>query len=822
MDVKLQTGRNLLFAGILSLFLATMPFLSMAGSAGDPVEEGIIGSLSVFPFNTSHFTFVDAPTVQFTVRSINLTEGETATITVELKEANGTAIEVDVAFLGASSSASPSDISGYTTQTLRFSDSDTSGTTKTVSITLADDADFEGRETAVFRLQNNTTGSIIEPDVLTLHIRDDDAPDIVFNEIHADPDASYGDANGDGKTDAAGDEFVELVNNENSDIDISNWSLSVGTGRRFIFPPGTVVPAGNAVVIFADTAVGNHFGGSLLFTAGTLGLKDEGGTLILADGQGNTVVDVIYPPASDGQSINRNPDISGGSYAGHATISGSGGALFSPGTKADGKAFGSAYAIGIRGREGWRMIASPTQKTSFNDLFSDFWMQGLTGSDAPGKAATIYEWDESEGGSLVVPANMNRNLQAGKGYFVYFFQDNEFGTPGIQGGFSKVIHTNEPENNSPVSVPVSAHDDNGNGSIDGNEGYNLLGNPFGTDISVIEVKKALKAVNSNLNDNILVWDAAAGGGNGAFVPLNDGDFIAPFQAFFVRYMVDGVSGNVSFNRSNLTTNRGSNFFKEAGGEEFKFNISLTDGVYHDHHHLVFNEEGQTGADKFDAFKVFSLNSNSINLFSIAGGKKLLKNVLPVNLETKLEIPLDFSAGRRESLQYRWQGIKDLPEGWSAMLVDHKLNKEIDLSTVSDYSFTIAGEDFSTSLKERQFPEINKTKTENETSRFTLVVTPPSAQESDAPDIPESVKLNPNYPNPFNPATTIRYELKKESKVLLSIWNIVGQKVATLADGVKEAGEHKVTWNASDMPSGIYIAQLEVGGKVLIRKMTLIK
>ena len=112
--------------------------------------------------------------------------------------------------------------------------------------------------------------------------------------------------------------------------------------------------------------------------------------------------------------------------------------------------------------------------------------------------------------------------------------------------------------------------------------------------------------------------------------------------------------------------------------------------------------------------------------------------------------------------------------------------------------------------------------ETEEPRFLLAVSVGQPMESETSDIPESVKLNPNYPNPFNPTTTISYELKEEAQVLLSIWNIVGQKVVTLVDGMREAGEHTASWNASDMPSGLYIAQLEVGGEVFIRKMTLIK
>jgi uncharacterized delta-60 repeat protein len=75
-------------------------------------------------------------------------------------------------------------------------------------------------------------------------------------------------------------------------------------------------------------------------------------------------------------------------------------------------------------------------------------------------------------------------------------------------------------------------------------------------------------------------------------------------------------------------------------------------------------------------------------------------------------------------------------------------------------------------------------------------------------IPEGWELNQNYPNPFNPATTIRYELKRESKVHLQVYNILGQVVATLVDGVEQAGSKQVVWNARNAASGVYFYRLD--------------
>jgi hypothetical protein len=84
------------------------------------------------------------------------------------------------------------------------------------------------------------------------------------------------------------------------------------------------------------------------------------------------------------------------------------------------------------------------------------------------------------------------------------------------------------------------------------------------------------------------------------------------------------------------------------------------------------------------------------------------------------------------------------------------------------------------------------------------------------------KLEQNYPNPFNPATIISYSLAKESKVIVEVFNAIGEKVASLADGVQPAGRYNVSWNAAGFASGIYFYRIKAGEFVQTRKMMLLK
>ncbi|MBI1805223.1 MAG: T9SS type A sorting domain-containing protein, partial [Ignavibacteriae bacterium] len=89
-------------------------------------------------------------------------------------------------------------------------------------------------------------------------------------------------------------------------------------------------------------------------------------------------------------------------------------------------------------------------------------------------------------------------------------------------------------------------------------------------------------------------------------------------------------------------------------------------------------------------------------------------------------------------------------------------------------------------------------------------------------VSHSFALNANYPNPFNPSTLISYNLPEESNAHLVVYNLLGQQVATLVDGLQSAGEHSVTFDASGLSSGLYYYKLEAGKNVQVNKMMLLK
>jgi len=109
------------------------------------------------------------------------------------------------------------------------------------------------------------------------------------------------------------------------------------------------------------------------------------------------------------------------------------------------------------------------------------------------------------------------------------------------------------------------------------------------------------------------------------------------------------------------------------------------------------------------------------------------------------------------------------------------------------------------------------------------------REAETPTLPDKLKLSQNYPNPFNPTTTISFDLPFNAKVKITIFNTVGQQIATILDNVLQAGNQRISWNAFDpwgnvLPSGVYLYQIEIQDHsienqhsiVITKKMVLIQ
>ncbi|NWG29215.1 MAG: T9SS type A sorting domain-containing protein [Ignavibacteriaceae bacterium] len=103
-------------------------------------------------------------------------------------------------------------------------------------------------------------------------------------------------------------------------------------------------------------------------------------------------------------------------------------------------------------------------------------------------------------------------------------------------------------------------------------------------------------------------------------------------------------------------------------------------------------------------------------------------------------------------------------------------------------------------------------------------------EEDVETIPTAFSLEQNYPNPFNPSTKIRFTIpsviasaaKQSQLVSLKVYDVLGNEIETLVNEEKPAGAYEITWNASDLPTGVYFYQLQAGDFIQTKKMVLMR
>ncbi len=145
----------------------------------------------------------------------------------------------------------------------------------------------------------------------------------------------------------------------------------------------------------------------------------------------------------------------------------------------------------------------------------------------------------------------------------------------------------------------------------------------------------------------------------------------------------------------------------------------------------------------------------------------------------------------------------------------------DLDALAGHTVYLIDPNQSTVYDLRTHPVVNVTSGEGQ-RRFILVVGDDAyAQDARAAYEPEDISIS-NYPNPFNPTTQISFALQQAETVRLTVFDVLGREVAVLLDGPLPAGTHEATFDAAQLPNGVYVYQLEAGTQRLTRTMLLMK
>lgn len=346
----------------------------------------------------------------------------------------------------------------------------------------------------------------------------------------------------------------------------------------------------------------------------------------------------------------------------------------------------------------------------------------------------------------------------------------------------------------------------------------LAGNPYSVPYAIHSLNWAGGEFSSRM---VQVWNSE----EQTFELRSSGDSLAAWEAGVFHL---GDAKTLHFNPKNsgmedkVESSRGIQFTLET-------NTGLDRAV-----RMMFYEGGSHGIDSLDSEKLWPLTisdpepSVSILFFlnrSDSQQKLLAQDSRPFEIERPFEVDMGHMHTDMSGEQLiRWSGLESLPGEWELTLTDLSTGLEVNLREQEELVFQVS-EAGGVEKPETELLQIHQPSGDRVTvPRFRLAVVPAADTDISAIGSTESAKveLYPNYPNPFQGATTIEFHLPEPMPVVVSVYNIVGQRVGQLMNGEGTSGQNDLVWDASEMPSGIYIVRLETPSATHTRKMTLIK
>lgn len=492
----------------------------------------------------------------------------------------------------------------------------------------------------------------------------------------------------------------------------------------------------------------------------------------------------------------------------------------------------------IYGSAGWRLLSIPKSNASLQDVIDNTAIQGITGGSNTDDEPNVFTYDDS--GQFEQPASVQTTISNGYGLGIFFFDNALEGSSRLP--LTLQVDGNPPAADVDVVLNTLNTPETSAGSGGASSFFTLVGNPFASNFNL----NSLIPNANSIQDHVHIWDAET---QSYLTKDRTQPFIiSPWQAFWVERSSASKAASIRFPVSGKTeVSETEIIFKQPERVEQKADITFSlrsDQTVDNSLKLAFRTYATVSYDRADAAKLSPLN----NKYAIAafrnGSTGTLKSVesLPFELDRTIRRNLVL-AFKNTTGEYRldWNGLAAVSRDLEFELYDSITDTKINLRTTSNYTFnhkkTTTGTEFESESETKAKAKAASNRalnpqliadTGNKSNvfdrRFQLIITPRTSTNIDGDDAerPNSLRLHQNYPNPFNPATTIQFELPARNHVLLRVYNINGQMVAQLLDGVLPAGPQQVTFDAGGLSSGVYMYQLETDNITLTKKMILIK
>jgi len=485
----------------------------------------------------------------------------------------------------------------------------------------------------------------------------------------------------------------------------------------------------------------------------------------------------------------------------------------------------------------WQMLSNPFD-TSLGTFLSDIWTQGAPNSNAPTGGANLFTFNPDSAKWTKIETDLDTTkLTVGAGVLAYTYADDNptDGQAPVDGGWPKSFYRSGDLRSTTTSTfTVKNVDIDESSNLNGDEGWVLIGNPFGFGISASDVVSAIDDELTlypeeegdpeyGVSDYVYAWDPV----NDEWIEADYGQ-IPAYQSFFVRLLRPDSQMNLTLDTEFIST---SSVISNGGGGEFKlekpkFEFALNHASTNTSSKIEvkFNEKSKHGIDSKDAFYLWPLANSYANLFFNIEGQSVKINSLPLSAETELSFPIYMDATLSGEFTLNWP-LAAVPEEASMYFVEVATGNEYDLHEIQSLTFNYTADPkkqtSKNSLLNRKDGSLSTVTSDSEPV-FILKIKPFTTSAEEALNLPAEVELAQNYPNPFNPTATIKFGVPQQSKVTLEVFDVLGRKVRTLVNETKAAGRYSVRFDAQQLSSGLYFYRLVSGQKMIVKQMTLIK
>lgn len=707
----------------------------------------------------TNFSILKPPVVLFDQSLSTISaDKDSASINVAIYEHDGSKLTVEIALDTLGSSLSNKYLDGFNNAEINFSGLIGDGIYE-IKIPLSLDGTHEGLETGIFELRNLSKGNFGDFVTHTMIVSEAKTPALKMQMV------SY-----------QNEQAILIYNLDNSSVNISNWNITKGK-RTYTFPSNTRIKAGAKLLIGLSSMnipMRTDFD-LIILDDKNAGLLKESGTVALYTSKHIKIDEVNIQTRSNKE-------------------------VKSPISLQKQKAFTQAINTTVA----TETIAGKTIP------LTPSWQEIATDKDfiRDNSDLKFYQWNEAKAGYFKADATTSLEVS---NTMMAFFEEKDYEKLGDL--FSK----KKSETPGYLKISLSATDANKNGRIDALEGLNRVLNTTDLPILAGDLQQQLVSIEGFGKDvNIFVET------DNGIHSLSNKKYIEPKQVFWIKLNkeIPAKTLSLQFSEPKMVEEHHLSDKEELGS----FGLSLArDGVL-ESVFIHFKKAGDTLTTLYtlDNYTELLVPKKSYSSLVLLDGERQISSLdIDASEEREIVYPINIFSSTNGTYTLSVSKWKDVPTGFVPVLEDLVEKKEYELnpswSLKFDYSNNLSGsqETFYNN------PDISKPFKEN---RFVLKLVPKSKYGvvEEESELPQTLVLHQNYPNPFNPLTTISFYLPEATEVKLSVFNIVGQPVAELIYSSLAKGEHKIDWDATDIPSGMYIYQLEVGTKIMTRKMTLVK